>query len=114
MITIEAEIAKYDKLGGYNARYGADTGGYGLASYLLPPMMGLTGRFEVLGKFAKATFRNGITSADADYDQKTTEVNVNYVIKEFNARVMLFYLQKSFSAVQANDKKAGIGFQIQM
>ncbi len=27
----------------------------------------------------------------ANYDQKTTEVNFNYVIKQFNARVMTFY-----------------------
>ena len=27
----------------------------------------------------------------ANYDQKTTEINFNYVIKQFNARVMTFY-----------------------
>jgi len=27
---------------------------------------------------------------------------------------MLFYLQKDFSAVQANDKQVGVGFQVQM
>jgi hypothetical protein len=76
--------------------------------------MGMTGRLEILGKFAKASFKNGITPIDRDYDQKTTEVNFNYVIKQFNARIMLFYLQKNFSAVQANDKQVGVGFQVQM
>jgi len=28
--------------------------------------------------------------------------------------VMVFYLQKNFSAVQANDKQIGVGFQLQM
>jgi len=113
-VSVEAEYAKYDKLGGYNARYGTDQGGYVLASYLFPAITGMTGRFELLGKFAKAEFRNGITILDHDYDQKTTEVNFNYVIKQFNARIMIFYLQKDFTAVQANDKQAGVGFQIQM
>jgi hypothetical protein len=114
VVSVEAEYAKYDKLGGYSARYGSDEGGYGLASYLFPPVKGMTGRFEVLGKFAKATFSKGLTPLDVDYDQKTTEANFNYVISQFNARVMLFYLQKNFSAVQQNDKKIGIGFQLQM
>jgi hypothetical protein len=112
--SVEAELAKYDRLGGYNARYGTDQGGYALASYLFPPVMGMTGRLEVLGKYAQATFSNGITPLDRDYDQKTTELNFNYVIKEFNARVMLFYVQKNFSAVQPNDKQIGLGFQVQM
>jgi hypothetical protein len=59
--SIEAELAKYDKLGGYSARYGTDQGGYKLASYLLPSAMGMTGRLELLGKFAMATFSHGIT-----------------------------------------------------
>jgi len=112
--SVEAEFAKYDKLGGYNTRYGTDQGGYALASYLFPPAMGMTGRLEVLGKFAKATFSNGITARDRDYDQKTTEINFNYVIKDFKARVMLFYLQKNFTAVQPNDKQIGVGVQLQM
>jgi hypothetical protein len=112
--SVEAELAKYDYLGGYNARYGTDEGGYVLGSYLFPQVMGMTGKLELLGKFAKASFSNGITPVDRDYDQKTTEVNFNYVIKEFNARIMLFYLQKNFSAVQQNDKQIGLGFQVQM
>ena len=76
--------------------------------------MGMTGKLELLGKFAKANFSNGLTAARPDYNQKTTEVNFNYVIKDFNARVMLFYLQKNFSAVQQNDKQVGVGFQVQM
>ena len=71
-----------------------------LGSYLFPRRSG-RGQFEVLGKFAKARFREGVTPLDPDYDQKTTEINLNYVIKQFNARVMIFYKDTRFDAVQA-------------
>ncbi len=111
--SVEAEYAKYDDLGGYNARYGLNDGGYGLASYLFPQQVGI-GRFEVLGKFAKARFKQGLTVRDVDYDQKTTEADVNYVIKQFNARVMFFFKDTRFSAVQTNSKQVGVGLQLQM
>jgi hypothetical protein len=113
--SVEAEYAKYNQpLGGWNGRYGSDEGGFGLVSYLFPPLTGMTGRLELLGKFAKASFSNGLTLVDADYDQKTTEVNFSYVINQFKARVTLFYLQKNFTAVETNDKQIGVGFQVQM
>lgn len=112
--SVEAELAKYDRLGGYDPRYGTDQGGYVLGSYLFPPMHAQPGRFEVLGKFARASFSNGIAVSSPNYTQKTSEFNFNYVIQQFKARAMFFYLQKQFSAVQANDKQVGIGFQVQM
>ena len=57
---------------------------YGLAAYLFPMQVG-PGKFEILGKYAKADFTRG---AAPSYNQKTTEINFNYIIKEFNARVM--------------------------
>jgi hypothetical protein len=111
--SIEAEWAKYDALGGYKARYRTDDGGYILGSYLFPATVGI-GRFEVLGKFAKARYRDGITTLDPDYDQKTTELNLNYVIKQFNARVMMFYRNTNFNAVEADDNRFGVGVQLQM
>jgi len=111
--SIESEYAKYDRLGGYNSRYATDTGGYLLASYLFPAAVGI-GKFEVLGKFAKATFSNGLSAIDRDYDQTTSELNLNYVIKEFNARVMIFYLDKRFNDIQPNSKQIGVGIQLQM
>ena len=111
--TVEAEWAKYDRLGGYSARYGTDDGGYVLGSYLFPSMVG-QGRFQLLGKFAKARFREGITLVDADYNQTTSELNLNYVIKQFNARVMLFYKDTRFDAVRPDFKQIGVGVQIQM
>ena len=112
--TVESQYNKYSKLGGYNARYGESDGAYGLASYLFTPALGLTGKFQVLGKFAKANFTKGISALDVDYSQKTTELNFNYIIKDFNARIMIFYLDTRFDAVQQNSKKVGVGVQLQI
>jgi len=111
--SVEAEWAKYDFLGGYSPDYGTDDGGYVLGSYMFPQMVGV-GRFEVLGKFGKARFRDGLTLLNIDYDQKTSEVNLNYVIKQFNARVMLFYKDTRFDVVRANTKQVGVGIQLQI
>jgi hypothetical protein len=111
--SVEAEYAKYDKLGGYDGHYGTDDGGYVLGSYLFPNLAG-PGRFEVLGKFAAARFRDGVSIINLDYNQKTTELNLNYVIKQFNARVMIFYKDTRFDAVKTNSKQVGVGFQVQI
>lgn len=111
--TVEAEWAKYDKLGGYNPSYGSNTGAYVLASYLFPSLVG-SGRFELLGKLANARFRQGVTGADLDFDQTTTEVNVNYVMKQFNGRLMMFYKDTRFDAVRPDNKQVGVGLQVQM
>jgi hypothetical protein len=111
--SVEAEYAKYDQLGGYNSHYGTDDGGYVLGSYLFPTPVGV-GRFEVLGKYAAARFREGVSVLDADYNQKTSELNLNYVIKQFNARVMIFYKDTRFDAVKTNSKQVGVGFQVQI
>ena len=111
--TVEAEWAKYSSLGGYNPRYATNDGGYVLASYLFPQLVG-KGRFEVLGKYAAARFRNGSRIIDLDYNQKTTEVDLNYIIKQFNARVMGFYKDTRFDAVRPDNKQIGVGLQIQM
>jgi len=109
--TLEGELARYDRLGGYKARYATDEGGYVLASYLLPVLTG-TGRFQLLGKFGRATYSGGITAAERDYDQTTTEFNLNYLLKGYDARIMLFYLDTRFSAVQPDFKRIGVGLQL--
>ena len=45
---------------------------------------------------------------------QTTEVDLNYVIKQHNARLMIFYIDTRFDAVKTNDKKFGVGMQLQM
>ena len=109
-VTLEAEWARYDGLGGYDPRYVMNDGGYLLAAYLFPKRVG-PGQFEILGKYARARFREGVT---ADYNQKTTEVDLNYIIRQFNARVMIFFKDTSYTAVQTDDFQVGVGLQIQM
>jgi hypothetical protein len=110
VVSIESEYSNYNRLGGYNASYAKSSGEYGLASYLFPKVVGI-GKFEILGKYAKADFTHGTTP---NYDQKTTEVNFNYVIKQFKARVMSFFLDQRFNRVQPDTWQAGIGLQVQM
>jgi hypothetical protein len=112
-VSVEAEWAKYDRLGGYSANYRSDEGGYVLGSYLFPKLSG-PGRFQVLGKYAKAKFSDGVTPLDFTFNQKTTEINLNYLIKQFNARVMIFYKDTRFDAVRTDFKQVGVGLQIQM
>jgi hypothetical protein len=113
VVTVEAEFANYDRLGGYSPNYTSDKGGYGLVSYLFPKPVG-PGKFEVLGKYAQARFSRGVTTANVPFNQKTTEFNFNYVIKDFNARVMSFYQRSNFTATSPNTWRIGVGLQIQM
>ena len=112
--SVESEYSNYNRLGGYNAAYAKSQGVYGLASFLFPKVVTIgkyNGKFEILGKFAKADFTHGATPS---FNQKTTEINFNYVIKQFNARVMTFFEDKRFNRGQPNTWYAGIGLQIQM
>src|SRR5262249_16320279 len=113
VITIESEYANYHKLGGYDSHYATSQGAYALASYLFPKPVG-PGKFEILGKYGKASFTRGATAKDPKYSQKTTEVNFNYVLKEFNARIMFFFKNNDFSAVKTDFWQSGVGLQIQM
>jgi len=112
-VSIESQYNNYDSLGGYDNHYTSSDGAYILGAYLFGKPMGI-GRVQLLGKFAKANFSDGLTPLDTDYDQKTTEFNVNYVIKEFNARVMFFFKNTSFTGVRQDFKQVGVGLQIQM
>ena len=92
-----------------------------MVSLLFPKQIGM-GKFEVLGKFAIAEFTNGDpvpveippVAPNVTYRQKTTEVNVDYVIKQFDARVMSFYKDTRFNEVMPNTWEAGIGLQLQI
>jgi len=108
--SIEAEYADYNGLGGYLPGAVKSQGAYALGSYIFPKAVGI-GKFEILGKYAKAEFTHGATPS---YNQKTTEVNFNYIIKQFKARVMTFYKDTRFNRVEPNFWQAGVGLQIQM
>ena len=110
VISVEAEYSNYNRLGGYNSAYSKSQGAYGLASYLFAKKVGV-GQFEILGKYAKAEFTHGLTPS---YNQKTGEVNFNYVIKQFNARVQSFYQNVRFNRMNTDFWEAGIGLQVQI
>jgi hypothetical protein len=109
--SIESQFNSYDNLGGYDANYSKSSGAYILGAYLFPRVGDQPGQFQILGKYAHATFEEGITE---DFDQDTTEINLNYVIKQHNARVMFFFRNTDFSAVKTDFKAVGVGLQIQM
>jgi hypothetical protein len=75
-----------------------------------------TGNIEILGKYAEASFDRGAISsiANPNYKQKTSEGDLSYIIKEFNARVTAFYTNRKFSAVKSDVWTLGLGLQIQM
>jgi len=116
VVTIESEISVYDGLGGYGTPvsgpelYEKSDGFYVLGAYLFPGEAG-PGKFQLLGKYGQATYDYFGT----DLDQDTFEVDVNYLIKTFNARISLYYLDKSFDPDVGGDSSTiGLGLQIQM
>ncbi len=114
VVTIESEYSNYNGLGGYQVNYAKSQGAYGLGSYLFPkvvPIGNIKGKFELLAKYAKADFTHG---TGVNFDQKTTEVNFSYVIKQFNARVMSFYEDQSYNNVKTDVWQAGLGIQVQI
>jgi hypothetical protein len=118
VVTVEAEYAKYDGLGGYPSPtalpYDKTDGFYVLGSYLFPSQIGI-GKLQVLAKVGEATYDYVVGS---DVDQTTTEVNLNYIIKDFNARVSLFYINVDNSpaslAVAPDYTQLGLGLQVQI
>ena len=113
VISIQSEYAYYDGLGGWDGNYALSRGANIMGSYLFPQEVG-PGKFEILGKYAEAKFLNGATIANVEYTQKTSEADLTYVIKEFNARITTFYTNKKFSAVKSDVWTLGLGLQIQM
>jgi hypothetical protein len=119
--TIESEYSRYVGLGagqigrvGYNSSFGKSEGAYGLASFLIPKEVGV-GKFEILGKYAIAEFTDRVASSGPkSYRQNTAEVNFDYIIKQFDARVMSFYKDTRFNAVEKNTWEAGVGLQLQI
>jgi hypothetical protein len=108
VISLEGQYTNYNRLGGYVAGYKSQ-GAYGLASYLFPQMIG-KGQIEVLGKYGSAQFTQGPAPS---FRWETTEINVSYVIKQFNSRVVTFFQNQNFT--NAPDTwKGGLGLQIQM
>ena len=107
--SVESEYASYNGLGGYLPGAKKSQGFYVLGSYLFPKPVGM-GKFEILGKYAYAESMGQTLSVN----QKTTEVNFNYLIKQFNARIQSFYQDTRFNRLTPNRWSAGIGLQVQI
>jgi len=116
MISVQGEYAKYE-FGGYTGN--KSDGGFGLISYLFPQVIGI-GKFEILAKYAKTTydFDDAAGIYLGSVGQKTDIAEIGYVIKEFNARVSLFYNKVQFDtnnfAGLNSYRLFGIGLQLQM
>jgi len=120
VVTVEAEYAKYDGLGGYPSplanlagpiAYDSSDGYYLLGAYVFPQTVGI-GKFQVLAKYGESTYDY---AALTDVDQTTTELNLTYLIKQFNARVTLFYIDSSFDPNLGRDNtQMGVGLQVQI
>jgi len=114
VVTVEAEYAWYDGLGGYPSPVAGgyeETGGYYLlGAYLFPQVVGI-GKFQVLAKYGEATYENTLLG---DVDQETTEINLNYIIKDFNARISLFYIDTSVDLPNGDTSQIGLGLQVQI
>ena len=116
MVSVQGEYAKYE-FGGYSGT--KSDGGFGLVSYLFPQVIGI-GKIEVLAKYAKATydFDDDADVFEGSVGQKTDVFELGYIIKEFNARVSLFYNkvqfdQNNFVGLEGY-KVYGVGLQLQM
>jgi hypothetical protein len=115
-VSVQGEYAKYE-FGGYTGNQ--SDGGFGLISYLFPQVVGI-GKFELLAKYAKTTydFDDAAGIYLGSVGQKTDIAEIGYVIKEFNARVSLFYNKVQFDANDISSLKSyrlfGVGLQLQM
>jgi hypothetical protein len=116
VVTVEAEYAKYDELGGYLSAFPKSDGYYVLGAYLFPQVVGM-GKFQVLAKYGEVDFEDAfvLPLVNVDHSAETLELNVNYLIKTFNARVTLFYIdQDSDIAANVGAKQMGVGLQVQL
>ena len=108
VISVESQYTNYNGLGGYVSGFKSQ-GAYALAAYLFPQKIGV-GQVEVLGKYGSAQFTKGPSPS---FRWETTEVNVSYVIKQFNARVVTFFQNQNFTN-SPDTWRGGLGLQIQM
>jgi len=114
VVTVEAE---YQKDNGLTAATPSN-GWYVLGSYLFPQVVGV-GKFQPLVKYSDKTF-NSVVATYPDvgltpsYKVKTTEVNLNYVIKEFSARVGFYFLDQTSSTLTPTGSAHEFGVKLQL
>lgn len=104
-VTVEAE---YNHDNGLTAATSSD-GWYALAAYVFPQVIAV-GKFQILGKYSQKT----IDTLPVDDKLKTTEINLNYIIKSFNARVGFYYLNQKDEIADTSPNEFGLKLQLQM
>ena len=104
-VTIEAEYNRDNRLTSATS----SDGWYGLAAYVFPMVVGI-GKFQILGKYSQKT----IDTLPVDDKLKTTEVNLNYIIKSFSARVGFYYLNQKDRNRDTAPNEFGLKLQLQM
>lgn len=104
-VTVEAEYMRDNRLTSATS----SDGWYALASYLFPQVIGI-GKFQVLGKYSQKT----IDALPVEDKLKTTEFDLNYIIKSFNARVGFYYLNQKDDLANSSPNEFGIKLQLQM
>ena len=72
------------------------------------------GRFQVLGKYGRAGFHDSTVVADPSYGQRTAEVDLNYIIKTFDARLSVFFKRSALDGPLPDQKQVGVGLQLQI
>ena len=111
-VTVNAEYQKDNGLNANAFNNASSDGWFAEASYLFPQVIGI-GKFQLLGRYGDKTY--DATALTASQQVKTTEVDVNYIIKEFNARVGLYYLTQTDSLPSTlTPTEVGLKLQLQM
>ncbi len=90
-----------------------ESGWYVLADYILPEPVGW-GKVQILDKYSHKNVDATANTPSANL--KTNEVNLNYIIKEFAARVGVYYLNQTSNSPTfgPSHKEAGVKLQLQM
>lgn len=111
VVSLEGEYAHYDApFSGYGyAGQKSSDGGFGLAAYLFPQKIGI-GQIQLLGKYAS----NSYDVPGPDVKRNTTEADINYVIKSFNARLSLFFMDVNYTHAPGDFTQVGLGLQVQI
>ena len=105
VVTIEAEYNRDNRLTSATS----SDGWYGLAAYVFPVVVGI-GKFQILAKYSQKT----IDTLPVDDKLNTTEVNLNYIIKNFSARVGIYYLNQKDQNLRTSPNEFGLKLQLQM
>jgi hypothetical protein len=111
VVSVEAEYLHDNGLTGLSTSHGW----YGLGSYLFPQAVGI-GKIQLLGKYSQKTIDSGFVNDATVYADKlkTLEVDINYIIKSFNARVGLYYLHQKDDRGDFSPHEIGLKLQLQM